>query len=199
MDKQTIAIYDAYAAEFEKKAKDYLKNYILADAELFLEKLQGKEILDIGSGAGRDALFFKEKCFSPVCVDLSKAMVALCKKKGLTAYQMDMEQLAFENNIFDGVWAYTSLVHLHKNKIESVIKKIAQLLKKEGVFYIGMKEGDFEGYLENKDYKQQKMFYSFYTKKELKVLLLRFFTIIHFSRVEMDHGSVYLNFLCMKK
>lgn len=199
MDKQTIATYDANAAEFEKKTKDYLTKYILRDAKLFIKQMHGKRILDIGSGPGRDSLFFKEKGFSPICIDLSKSMIALCKKKGLVAYQMDMEQLDFSKNTFDGVWAYTSIVHLQKNKIEKALKDIAGLLKKKGVFYIGMKEGDFEGYLENQKYKKQKMFYSFYNKKELEMLLSHFFIIINSSRVEVDSGSVYLNFLCIKK
>jgi len=198
MDKKTIETYDANAKEFEEETKDYLGNYIIQDAELFLKKIKGKNILDIGSGAGRDALFFKEKGFSPVCIDLSKTMVALCKKKGLITYQMDMEQITFENEMFDGIWAHTSLVHLKKNKIENVLMKIANLLKEKGIFFISMKEGEFEGYLENKNYKQQKMFYSFYTKNKLELLLSRFFIIIHFSRIELNPGDVYLNFLCVK-
>ena len=72
-----------------------------------------------------------EKGFSPVCVDLSKAMVALCRQKGLIAYQMDMEKLVFDNDTFDGIWAYVSLVHMQKNKIGNVLKKISELLKKK--------------------------------------------------------------------
>ncbi|MBS3137220.1 class I SAM-dependent methyltransferase [Candidatus Woesearchaeota archaeon] len=92
-------------------------------------------------------------------------MVALCRQKGLIAYQMDMEKLVFDNDTFDGIWAYVSLVHMQKNKIGNVLKKISELLK----------------------------------KKELELLRSQFFVIVHFTRVEAGSGSIYLNFLCVKK
>ena len=52
-------VYNRIAAEYEEYTKDYLK-YISEDIKLFLENLSGKRILDLGSGPGRDAAFFKE-------------------------------------------------------------------------------------------------------------------------------------------
>lgn len=73
--------YDSYAGEFEERTKNYIEEHILEDAELFISNLSGRRILDLGSGPGRDALFFRGKGLSPLCVDISPAMIWRCIEK----------------------------------------------------------------------------------------------------------------------
>jgi len=196
--QETKALYDKYASEYEEKTQDYIEKYIKEDFDLFLQNLKGKKILDLGSGPGRDSIRFKQKGFHPVCIDISKAMVDLCKSKGLEAYEMNMENLDFEDASFDGIWAYTSLLHLSKSKIKNVLKKIYDILKTEGIFYLGMKAGNSEGFEENKRYPNHKRYFSLYSKEEIEKLLTDF-EILHFSKVEIDSEHIYINFLCRKK
>ena len=100
--KETKSAYDKYAKEFEERTKNYIENYLLNDINLFIQNLKGDKILDLGSGPGRDSLFFKTKGLHPISIDISESMVELCKQKGLEAHVMDMEDLQFENNSFDG-------------------------------------------------------------------------------------------------
>ncbi len=153
MDRKDITrkFYDEHVSEFEDRTKNYLKEHILDDALLFIKSLKGKDILDIGCGAGRDALFFKEQGLKPLCVDISPVIIELCKKRGLEAFVMDVEDLEFKD-AFDGIWAYTSLLHMPKNNFLAVLDKIKDLLKARGIFYLGMKEGDFEGWIEDERY-----------------------------------------------
>jgi len=196
--QETKATYDKYASEYEEKTQDYIEKYIKEDFDLFLQNLKGKKILDLGSGPGRDSIKFKQRGFHPVCIDISKAMIDLCKRKGLEAYEMDMETLDFEDASFDGVWAYTSLLHLPKSKIKNVINKIRDILKTKGIFYLGMKTGNSEGFEENKRYPNHKRYFSLYSKEEIEKLLSDF-EILHFSKVEIDSEHIYINFLCRKK
>ncbi len=196
--QETKALYDKYATEYKEKTLDYIEKYIKEDFDLFLQNLKGKKILDLGSGPGRDSIKFKQQSFHPVCIDISKAMVELCKNKGLEAYEMDMKNLDFEDASFDGVWAYTSLLHFPKSKIKNVLKKIYDILKIEGIFYLGMKAGNSEGFEENKRYPNHKRYFSLYTKEEIEKLLTNFESL-HFSKVEIDSNHIYMNFLCRKK
>lgn len=191
-------IYDSFALEFEERTKDYLQRYILEDANLFMKNLKGKRILDLGSGPGRDAIFFKGCGFSLICVDISNKMVELCLQKGLEAYQMDLENLKFSLSSFDGIWAYTSLLHMPKANFPQVLHKIFSFLVDNGIFYLGMKEGDFEGWQPDAKYNNEKRFVSLYRDDELRKLLSDLFVIIHDSRVSLG-GSTYLNYLCLKK
>jgi len=72
-------------------------------------------------------------------------MIRLCREKGLEAHKMDIEDLKLEDNSFDGVWAHTSLLHVPKAKLKNVLEKISGILKKDGMFFSAVKEGDSEG------------------------------------------------------
>ncbi len=195
--QETKSTYDKYASEYEEKTKDYIEKYIKKDFDLFLQNLRGKRILDLGSGPGRDSIRFKQRGFHPVCIDISKAMIELCKNKGLEAYERDMENLDFEDASCDGVWAYTSLLHLSKLKIKNVVDEIRDILKTKGIFYLGMKAGSSEGFEESKRYPDHKRYFSLYTKEEIEKLLTDF-EILYFSKVEIDSEHIYINFLCRK-
>ena len=152
----TKSYYNKCALEYEEKTKNFVKNYIFNEINLFLQSLTGKKILDLGSGPGRNSLYFKEKGFEPVCIDISEEMIKLCKEKGLNAQTMDIENLEFDDNSFDGIWAYLSLFHLPKNNLVKVLYKIKKIIKEKGIFFVSVKEGDFEGYegIEHHHYKK---------------------------------------------
>tara|TARA_Y100000034_G_scaffold79823_1_gene95818 strand:+ start:25609 stop:26226 length:618 start_codon:yes stop_codon:yes gene_type:complete len=189
--------YDKHAVEFEKNTKGDLQKYILNDIYLSLKKLSGEKILDLGCGPGRDSVYFKEKGFNPVCVDLSKEMIDLCKEKDLQAYQIDLENISFKNNSFDGIWAYASLLHILKKNLPCVLLEIKRILKTNGIFYLGMKKGKFEGLIKDERYSDDKRFFTLYQNEELKKIISKYFKIIHTLEFKIM-GSTYLNYLCKK-
>lgn len=195
--EKTKEVYDRYAREFEARTKGYLPN-IAKDMELFMQSLPGKRVLDLGSGPGRDALFFREMGLVPLCVDFSKSMITICREKGLVAVLMDIENLGFTNNSFDGVWAYTSLLHIPKQNFTFVLSDIVDILKTGGVLYLGMKEGNFEGELVSEKYPSMKRFFSLYTDEELRKRLKIYFNILYMSKVKLGEAT-FLNYLCKKK
>lgn len=195
--KETKKVYNKIAKEFEAKTNDYLINHILDDANMFISKLPGNRILDLGSGPGRDALFFKQNGLNPLCFDISKEMIKLCKSKGLKTKIGDIERLPFKDSSFDGVWAYTSLLHISKEKFHLVLEKIKRILKQNGIFYMGMKEGNFEGWIESEKYNKSKRFFSLYGDSELENILLNYFTILYKSKIKLGE-STFLNYLCKK-
>jgi len=80
-----------------------------------------------------------------------------------------------------------------------ILQKIKELLKKDGVFFVGMKEGDSEGYQENPRYPNHRRYISLYEDQEFRGLLEKYFEILHMSRVMIDKDHVYLNYLCKVK
>ena len=48
-------------------------------------------------------------------------------------------------DMFDGIWACASILHLPKPELSETIKKIAVALKPGGVLYTSFKYGTFEG------------------------------------------------------
>ena len=117
--------YDCYACEFQERTKDYLP-YIINDANEFVSGLQELEtvILDLGSGPGRDSMFFRSKGYNVVSFDISCGMLRLCKEKELRAIRGDLEDLPFLDNTFHGVWAYTSLLNIPKKRFPHALNEV---------------------------------------------------------------------------
>jgi len=65
----------------------------------------------------------------------------LQKVDGISSFQMDITDLDLDEK-FDGIWASFSLQHLKKTDQDILIKNIPTLLKKGGIFYLGIHEGN---------------------------------------------------------
>jgi len=195
----TREVYDKYAGVFEEYTSNFRQLFFSKQIELFIEILPGKRVLDLGCGPGRDALFFQQKGLLPIGIDYSKVMIDLCKEKGLFAVLMDLEEPGFRDSSFDGVWANASLLHIPKSRLQPTLEKLAQILAPKGVLYIGMREGDTEGWLESEKYPNMKRFFSLYTDEELKERLSQSFQILQSFRLPLWNNAMALNYLCRKK
>ncbi len=159
----------------------------------FIETTTGK-VLDIGSGPGRDGLVLQKAGLEVICVDASHTMLELCRQKGLTTVQADFNTIPFLDSHFDGVWAYTSLLHIPKSEIHVPLREIKRVLKKNGIFGLGLIEGKFEGYKESTKVTAPRWF-SYYTVEEVEVLLKQYgFELLYFETFTPNSKN-YLNFI----
>ncbi|QQG39827.1 MAG: class I SAM-dependent methyltransferase [Candidatus Aenigmatarchaeota archaeon] len=193
---ETKKAYDSYAETFDKKFSAYVP-YIEKEQKVFMENLKGKKILDVGCGPGNHSLTFKANGLEPLCIDISEKMVELCRAKGLDARVMDFENPALPAGQFDGLWIYTSLLHIPKEKFLPVLKHILQALKHDGVFLLGMREGpSSERFVKNPKYGETLRYFADYTEEELAKIMRDNFRILYKSKTVMDAEHVYLNYLC---
>jgi ubiquinone/menaquinone biosynthesis C-methylase UbiE len=193
----TIESYDKNATEFSIKFKQLMEFQKLDEFPTFLNLLKGPKILDLGCGAGDHTLFFKEQGFQAIGIDLSESMIQLCKKKGIDAEVMDIENLTFSNNTFDGIWATTSLLHIEKKNITPVIKKMYDILKKEGTLHVCVKKGRGEELIFDKN-SSQKRFFAFWEEEELIKQFEPYFEVIK-SQVKTFKNIDFLNIFFQKK
>lgn len=142
-EQKTIEYYNSKAEEFYESTV----NADMSDQYYLFEKYlgDGAHILDCGCGSGRDSKHFLENGFKVTAIDGSEE---LCKKAseltGLEVKHMYFQDLNFDND-FDGVWACASLLHVEKDRLPDVLKKITRALKGGGVLYASFKYGDFSG------------------------------------------------------
>ena len=194
--EETINSYNKNAKEFSKKFQELTDLKRRHEFSRFISLLSGKDILDLGCGSGDHSDYFAKQGLNVTCIDISEEMIKLCKEKGLNALVMDIENLKFDDNAFDGVWAVTSLLHIPKLKLPSVIDKLHLILKDKGILHVCVKEGKGEGLIKDKEFDSQR-FFSFWEKEGLLKLFEKKFSLIEFGKVRLGHTE-FLQFFFKK-
>lgn len=163
---------------YEELAEDYYKthfniNEIKNIADFFIQNLKGQKILDIGCGPGRDAKYFSEHDLEVTGIDLTSNFVKMASQNVPNAefMQMDMRNLDFIENIFDGIWACASFLHVPKEDAKNTLLGFRKILKPAGLIYLSVKQGNEEKFVEKDEYKGRTKFFAFYTQDEFKNLI----------------------------
>ncbi len=196
MDKKTVDSYNKYAEEYDKQTVTFWEEFPRTFLDAFINSA-GKNVLDIGSGPGRDGLLMQEKGLEVTCLDASEAMIKLSSAKGLHSVLGDFCNLPFGDSIFDSVWAYTALLHIPKAEVEQAVAEIKRVLKREGILGLGLIEGDTEEYRESLKVGAPRLF-SYYKKEEVESLLREYgFETVYFETFKPGSRN-YLNFIFRK-
>lgn len=193
----------AYDACSQEREASRMQEWKIAERASFLLALQQehkRKVLELGTGTGRDGKYFQDQGFEVVCIDLSPAMIDLCRQKGLTAYVMDMSNLDLPQASFDAVYAMNSLLHLTREEFSEILHRIEALLRADGTVYIGMYGGyDHEGVWEEDSY-VPKRFFSFFSDERLESEVSKVFDVLAFRRVYFEpDGPIHFQSLVLKK
>lgn len=129
---------------------EFIKNTINCDMSfhynLFEKYLNNnaKTILDIGFGSGRDSLYFSNK-YEVYSIDPVEEFCNHGKELRLkNVYCMKVQELVYAN-MFDGIWACASLLHIPSYELVDVLNRCYNALKYNGVMYCSFKYGEYEG------------------------------------------------------
>jgi len=202
-DKQIKSnLVEAYNQQAEQRNKHGIEDWKAMERAHYLSLLQqhkAQTLLEIGAGHGRDSLFFQEQGLKVTAIDLSPAMIRLCLQKGITAFVMDMIELGFENNSFDGVYALNSFLHIPKSKVQTALENVRNVLKPGGLFYLGLYGGiDSEGVWEDDPY-TPKRFFSMYADEHLKEILAGIFEIVYFRHIPLGEDRKPFQSVILRK
>ena len=174
MHKQTIDTYNKLAKEYDEETQGFWEKFPYTFFDEFQKYVWRGKILDVGSGPGRDALILKQKGFETVLANFL--------------------EIPFADDTFDGVWSYTSLLHVSKKQITDALTEIRRVLRPEGIFGLGMLEGEGEVIRDTKGVKEPRLF-MLYSQSELENILdQNGFEILHFQKFQ-PRTSIYLNFI----
>lgn len=196
MDPQTINTYNLLAKEYDDETISFWEEF----PRTFLDKfavLSDEKILDVGSGPGRDGILLQQSGKKVTCIDASEEMVRLSAEKGLESILGNFNKLPFGDGTYDGIWAYTSLLHTPKNSVEKPLSEIRRVLKPSGIFALGLIEGSTEEYKQSSGVNMPRWF-SFYQKEEVEELALKHgFQLVYFESFK-PRSKTYLNFIFQK-
>lgn len=154
---------------YNKNAQLYCEQTLIGNLqenyEKFLSRLPKKAyILDFGCGSGRDSKYFIDNGYKVKAIDGSIEMCKLASKY----IEQEVDCMRFDElddiNIYDGIWACSSILHIEKENLSSILTKMINALKINGVIYTSFKIG--EGY----EVKEGK-YYNYLTKEEMEFIL----------------------------
>ena len=135
---------------YDENAQEFFDGTVDADMsshhDKFLKLLpENGCILDAGCGSGRDAKLFKDSGYIVTAIDGSVEMCRLASEfSGIEVKHMQFQEIDFADE-FDGIWASASLLHVPSDELDSVLMKLRNSLKENGILYASFKYGDFEG------------------------------------------------------
>ena len=161
---------------YEKIAEEYHVSRGIFDNEKELNEFagllpKGAKILDVGCGAGVPVTkFLIDSGFEVIGIDLSERMLKLAREHVPKAkfIKMNMTDLEFEENSFDGLVAFYSIFHVSRKKHSAIFQKFHEILKPDGIMLISLGSKEWEG---TEEFHGAEMFWSFYSpEKSLQMI-----------------------------
>ncbi|WP_100638947.1 class I SAM-dependent methyltransferase [Marinobacter salexigens] len=139
---QSVAYYNAHAQAF---LDETLHVDMTALYEAFLPHLpENAHILDAGCGSGRDSREFLARGYRVTAFDASEKLAGLASKAINHPVSVRSFDEVNEFQVYDGVWACASLLHLPRQQIPHALTRLWQALKPGGLLYLSFKQGEEE-------------------------------------------------------
>jgi SAM-dependent methyltransferase len=138
MDEDTLQFYrrnaEAYAG-WAKPPSTRLKRFLALLPP-------GGSILELGCGAGNHSAEMLAAGFSVRATDGSPEMAEIASLRlGKPVDPMRFDQLD-EHEAYDGVWASACLLHVPRDELTGILRRIHRALKRDGLFYASFKIGE---------------------------------------------------------
>ena len=134
------------ARYYDTHARSYINGTVDADLsslyDRFLPHLSpGSTILDAGCGSGRDLKYFSSLGYRCTGFDASAEMVkAAVAYSGCPVYQGTFETFDV-TQAYDAIWACASLLHVQRNDMKDVFRRLSEGLTDQGILYCSFKDG----------------------------------------------------------
>jgi SAM-dependent methyltransferase len=141
VDDDTLQFYrrnaEAYAG-WAKAPSSRLKGF------LALLPPEGS-ILELGCGAGNHSAEMLAAGFKLRATDGSPEMAEIASRKLRHPVETMLFDQLNEDGTYDGVWASACLLHVPRDELADILRRIRRALKPEGIFYASFKVGEGDG------------------------------------------------------
>ncbi len=192
-DKKYKGDFPIFPAKFDPELRRYIN------------LLEGKDVLDLGIGQGRNAIPLAELGFNVTGVDYSEKCLEICKKNcsKLNLFHSDIRTFNIEKNKYDLITSRFVLHFFHKDDCFQIINNIKEGLKPNGLVYIYVfstedpkfvkctNSSEFENLKNNIFHNTLNDTYvSFFTKQEIESIFSDFETISISQEYCLDLGGL---------
>lgn len=146
----------------------------------WLQTIQKGNILDVGCGGGNNCQYInKKEGFQAYGIDFSDGMIAEARKRypNVKIKKMDMTNITFPDQTFDGILSNCSLIHIPTELLSQTLQGFKRILKPNGKLLLIVLDGNGEEMVEE-PYREGQDVYA-YTK---------YFTAEEISKLLNDNG-----------
>lgn len=190
----SIDYYERYAASYYENTVDLSMEEAL---QRFLKLLpENADVLDLGCGSGRDSVYMEEAGCYVTLMDGSEQMCRLAEiHTDQEVLHMTFEEMEFEQ-VFDGIWACASLLHVAGKDMDRIMKKVVNALQPGGILYMSFKYGEEE------EIRNHRLFHD-YTEETARDMIMRQRGVEILDMWQSDdirgNGQRWLNILVKKE
>ena len=147
----TVAGYHRQAAAYRDAGQPLPDSIRVAIDGLVAALPPGARVLEIGSGAGRDAAALEAAGLSVRRTDITPGFVELLRTDGHDADVLDpltddLADPAHPGEPYAAVWASASLLHVARADLPVVLRRLAEATRADGLLRMSVKEGDGDGW-----------------------------------------------------
>jgi len=198
---------DELRSTYNKIAQDYHRDHAVDSWDddytgYFIDLLpRGAVVLDLGCGPGTDTKKLVAAGLVVHGFDLSDEFLRIAQEKnpGVDFIQGDMRTLPYPTNIFDGVYAKASLLHIPKADMLQALREIFRVVTPGGVVHVAIKAGDGEREVAEDDYGYAyQRFFSYWSAADFCTIIRKGgFEIMRYEEVTLGQ-TAWLKFLLQK-
>jgi len=186
----------AYNKTADKYHDNFKNEVIQKDYDrLLLDKFSGmlmanSFICDAGCGpSGHIGKYLADKGHKVIGIDISQRCIDIA-----TSYNpeidfkvMDMMNTDFENNSFDAIISFYSIIYTPKEYIDKIFAEFNRILKINGKLLIVVKKGTNEGIIDDEWYEGNKVYFTHFLESDIK----SYFANSHFNIDFFDTRKPY--------
>lgn len=155
--------------------------------DTFARLVAGGDVLELGGGTGRDALYLSRSGLRVVPTDGARSFVEMMRGQGLPAKHLDIRTGEF-GGPYGGILASAVLLHLSRADLRVFLERVPRSVAPDGVLGFTLKEGDGEGW----SYKKLGLprHFTYWREGNLRELLSATgWTVDHLGHVEGHHDQ----------
>lgn len=185
MSKDNAITVKSYNDEFQTYI-DKTANIVTGSIREFIDSFLGyldknATILEIGSGAGRDADYIEKSGYKSLLrTDAAENFVNYMIKRGHPARLLNIVNDTLDQK-FDAVLANAVFLHFNDDDFDKALKNTKAMLENGGIFAVSLHEGAFRGM---SDHKHTVRYFQEWTEEDIRTLLPKY----GFSALSCIHG-----------
>lgn len=168
-NSKTLETYENRIEEYVKGTPHEVSGDIKTWIDHALEGLGSEaHILELGSGFGRDARYIQNLGYQVECTDATVGFVELLQEQGLDARELNALTGEIPGSK-DLVLANAVLLHFTREETAGVLDKVYQSLNNGGRFAFSLKQGEGDGWSEEK--MNAPRYFCYWQKDEIEQLI----------------------------